>query len=112
MCSSQLENSMKRGGSSGEHRRRAVTSGDRLTSFRLFRLHESYVLLPPIVPSSRLLSVQCPACRVRLTMIIDDKSEPLMMQAWKCPVCAGSHEAVFIQKIKQITRPMEYPREP
>ena len=45
-------------------------------------------------------------------MIIDDKSEPLMMQSWKCPVCAGSHDAVFIQKIKQITRPMEYPKEP
>jgi hypothetical protein len=48
---------------------------------------------------------------VKLTLIVDHKSEPIMMQNWKCPVCQGLHEALFTKKIRQVSRPIEYPRE-
>jgi len=62
------------------------------------------------VTSNRLLPAKCPACRVDLSLIIDDRSDPLMMQVWICPVCRAPHEAVFTRRIKQVTRPIDYPR--
>jgi hypothetical protein len=46
---------------------------------------------------------------VQLTFIIES-GDPLMMQAWACPVCSASHDVVFIRRIKQILRRVEIPR--
>src|SRR5262245_4411114 len=69
--------------------------------------HTRTPILSTPVPSSRLLPVACSSCHVQLTFIVEDRSDPLMMQVWICPVCSGSHDVVFIRKIRQVMRRIE-----
>ena len=61
------------------------------------------------MPSYRVLPAKCPACLVDLNLVIEEHSEPLMMQTWTCPACTASNEAVFTWKIRRVTQPLPAP---